>query len=172
SLLWRLTGERELVVGVAVDGGLYKELHESVGLFTKYLPVSLRFAATSSFQEIIKRVAASYREAYDWQEYYTPGEGHAAEEGLGYEYEEREETIDGYGPWRVAVVSEASCRSRQRVLLQCRYQRAAKHLELRLRYDASCYSPVMIKLLAERLEMLLVSVAKAPRAELSRVTLI
>ena len=61
SLLWRLTGERELVVGAAVDGSRYKELHESLGLFTKYLPVPLRFAATASFQEIIKRVAASYR---------------------------------------------------------------------------------------------------------------
>src|SRR6185369_947324 len=114
SLLWRLTGERELVVGAAVDGGLYKELHESLGLFSKYLPVPLRFAATASFPEIIKRVAASYREVYDWQEYYTPGEGRAAEEGMGYEYEEREETVAGYGPLRVAVLSAESCRSRQR----------------------------------------------------------
>jgi NRPS condensation-like uncharacterized protein len=78
SLLWRLTGESELVVGAAVDGSRYKELHESLGLFTKYLPVQLRFAATSSFHEIIKRVAASYGEADDWQEYYAPGDGDSA----------------------------------------------------------------------------------------------
>src|ERR1051325_1655886 len=48
SLLWRLTGEHELVVGVAVDGGRYKELHQSLGLFSKYLPANLRFAAPSS----------------------------------------------------------------------------------------------------------------------------
>ena len=72
SFLWRLTGESELVVGAAVDGSRYKELHESLGLFTKYLPMPLRLAATSSFPEIIKRVAASYREACRRQEYYTP----------------------------------------------------------------------------------------------------
>ena len=139
SLLWRLTGERELVVGAAVDGGRYKELHESIGLFTKYLPLPLKFAATASFPEVIKRVAASYREACRRQEYYTPGEARAAEEGIGYEYEEREESVAGYGPLRVAVLSEASCRSRQRLLLQCRYQKTAKRLELRLRYEAGCY---------------------------------
>ena len=171
SLLWRLTGERELVVGAAVDGGRYKELHESLGLFSKYLPVPLRFTTTSSFQEVIKRVATSYGDACRRQEYYMPGEVRAAEEGMGYEYEEREETVTGYGPLRVEVISAESCRSRQRVLLQCRYQQAAQRLELRLRYDADCYSPLVIKLLAERLEMLLVSVVKAPRAELSRVSL-
>ncbi len=172
SLWWRLTGERELVVGAAVDGSRYKELHESLGLFTKYLPVQVRFAATASFQDIIKRVAASYREACRRQEYYTPGEGRAAEEGLGYEYEEREETVAGYGPLRVEVISEASCRSRQRVLLQCRYQRASRRLELRLRYDGGCYSAAVIKLLAERLETWLQAVARAPRAELSKVRLL
>ncbi len=172
SLWWRLTGERELVIGAAVDGGRYKELHQSLGLFTKYLPVPLRFAATSSFQDIIKRVTASYREAYDWQEYYTPGEGRAAEEGLGYEYEEREKTVAGYGALRVEVMSEESCRSRQRVLLQCRYQRATQRLELRLRYDAGCYSAGVIKLLAERFETWLQAVVRAPRAELSKVMLL
>ena len=73
---------------------------------------------------------------------------------------------------RVEVISAESCRSRQRVLLQCRYQRAAKRLELRLRYDGGCYSPAVIKLLAERLETWLRSVVRAPRAELSRVTLL
>ena len=100
-----------------------------------------------------------------------PGEGRAAEEGMGYEYEEREETVAGYGPLRVEVISEESCRSRQRVLLQCRYQRAAKRLELRLRYDSGCYSAEMIKLLTERLETWLQTVVRAPRAELSRVSL-
>ncbi len=172
SLWWRLTSERELVVGAAVDGGRYKELHDSLGLFTKYLPVPLRFTATSSFQDIIKRVTASYREACRRQEYYTPGEGRAAEEGLGYEYEEREETVAGYGALRVEVMSEESCRSRQRVLLQCRYQRAAQRLELRLRYDGGCYSAAVIKLLAERFETWLQAVVRAPRAELSKVTLL
>ncbi len=172
SLWWRLTGESELVIGVAVDGGRYKELHESLGLFTKYLPVQVRFAATASFQDIIKRVAASYGEVYDWQEDYAPGEGRAAEEGLGYEYEEREETVAGYGPLRVEVISEASCWSRQRVLLQCRYQRVSRRLELRLRYDGGCYSAAVIKLLAERLETWLQAVVRAPRAELSKVTLL
>ena len=91
---------------------------------------------------------------------------------MGYEYEERAETVAGYGPLRVEVISAESCRSRQRVLLQCRYQQAAKRLELRLRYDAGCYSAAVIKLLAERLETWLQTVVRAPRAELSRVSLL
>jgi amino acid adenylation domain-containing protein/FkbM family methyltransferase len=169
SFLWRLTGESEIVVGAAVDGGRYKELHESLGVFTKYLPVRFRFEATSSFQEIIKRVAASYREVCRWQEYYAP---RAAEQGMGYEYEEREETVTGYGPLRVEVVSEESCWSRQRVVLQCRYEKARQRLEMRLRYDAGCYSLPVMRLLAERFEVLLLSVASAPRAELRRATLL
>ena len=169
SLLWRLTGENEIVVGASVDGSRYKELHESLGLFTKYLPVHFKFEATSSFHEIIKRVAAAHREAYRWQEYYTP---QAAEEGMGFEFEEREATVSGYGPLRVEVISEESCTSRQRVVLKCRYEKARKHLELRLGYDAGCYSPLVMRLLAERLRMLLLSVLAAPRAELRRVSLL
>ncbi|HEU4833564.1 MAG TPA: amino acid adenylation domain-containing protein [Pyrinomonadaceae bacterium] len=170
SLLWRLTGENEIVVGAAVDGSRYKELSESLGLFGKYLPVQFRFEANSSFQDVIKRVAASHREAYRWQEYYAPRAGE--QEGMGFEYEEREETVAGYGPLRVKVVREESCWSRRRVLLQCRYTSASKRLELRFRYNAACYSQPVMKLLAERFEMLLLTVARTPRAELRRVALL
>src|SRR5262249_26889017 len=96
----------------------------------------------------------------------------AAEEGMGFEYEEREATVVGYGPLRVEVISEESCTSRQRVVLKCRYEKAGKHLELKLGYDSGRYSPQVMRLLVERLRMLLLSVVAAPRAELRRVTLL
>ncbi len=38
-LLWRMTGQQDIIVGTAFDGRPYEELERSLGLFAKYLPL-------------------------------------------------------------------------------------------------------------------------------------
>ncbi len=42
-LLWRLTGQRDIVISKLCDGRRYEELHGALGLFAKYLPVHCYF---------------------------------------------------------------------------------------------------------------------------------
>ena len=91
-LLYRLTGERRIVVNNLCDGRKYDVLHKAIGLFAKWLPVISHFEEDFRFGEVLTSAAESLGEANRWQEYYiakddkgTDENGHAH---LGFEYEQ------------------------------------------------------------------------------------
>jgi amino acid adenylation domain-containing protein len=70
-LIWRLTGEPEIVVGSLCDGRKYEDLRTAMGAFAKYVPVRCEFARTPEVVEILKQVKQSANDAYEWQEYFV-----------------------------------------------------------------------------------------------------
>lgn len=68
-LLSRLCARAEVSINVLFDGRKYEELQEAFGLFARFLPVHSRFEQGLTFEQIIRRVEQSVREARDWQEY-------------------------------------------------------------------------------------------------------
>ncbi|MDZ8034723.1 amino acid adenylation domain-containing protein [Nostoc sp. DedSLP04] len=69
-LLWRLSGQSDIVIGTAGDGREYDELKEVLGLLTKYLPTHSHLENTLKFSELIEKVSESFRFAKQWQEYF------------------------------------------------------------------------------------------------------
>lgn len=69
-LLWRLSGQSDIVIGTAGDGREYDELKEVLGLLTKYLPIHSHLKDTLKFSELMERVSESFRFAKQWQEYF------------------------------------------------------------------------------------------------------
>ncbi len=74
ALLWRLTGQAELVVDVFVECRGYDELKDSVGLIGKYIPVAAEFTPASRFREIVERARKSLQSGEKFQEYFAPPE--------------------------------------------------------------------------------------------------
>jgi hypothetical protein len=70
-LLWRLTGNSDIVVGTYCEGRSYEQLESALGLFAKYLPVYSHFEEKLKFSENLKQVSESVREAFKWQESFT-----------------------------------------------------------------------------------------------------
>jgi amino acid adenylation domain-containing protein len=68
-LLWRLTGE-EPVVGVEFDGRTFAELDQTVGLFARWLPKSLKLNSRVTFEEVAREVALTEEKARLWQDYF------------------------------------------------------------------------------------------------------
>jgi amino acid adenylation domain-containing protein len=68
ALLGRITGAREVLVGVPVEGRLRPELEQVVGLFVNTLPLRIDLGGDPSFAELIDRVRAHALGAYDHQE--------------------------------------------------------------------------------------------------------
>src|SRR5829696_798443 len=68
-LLSRLSTRAEVSVNVLYDCRKYEELQEAFGLFARFLAVHCRFEKGLTFEQIIRRVEQSLREARDWQEY-------------------------------------------------------------------------------------------------------
>ena len=96
-LLWRLTGEKDIEVGVLFDGRRYEELQSAMGPFALWLPVAGHFDKGMKYSEVLKQVGQARLEAYSWQEYFNRDECEKrAKDGpasccfpVGFEYEER-----------------------------------------------------------------------------------
>ena len=70
-LLWRLAGQKELVIGVAHDGREFEELEEVLGLFEKHLPFCGRLEASSRFDRLAAQTQDSLKEIYKWQQSFS-----------------------------------------------------------------------------------------------------
>ena len=71
-LLWRLTGEDEVIVQRVFDGRQYDEFKRAFGLFAQSLPVSFSFASDPTFGEIARGLAATLEAMAEHQEYFAP----------------------------------------------------------------------------------------------------
>ncbi|RCJ30651.1 non-ribosomal peptide synthetase [Nostoc punctiforme NIES-2108] len=69
-ILWRLSGQSDIVIGTAGDGREYDELKEVLGLLTKYLPTYSHLEDVLKFSELMERVSESLRFVKQWQEYF------------------------------------------------------------------------------------------------------
>jgi len=71
TLLWRLTGEPEIVMGHQYDGRRIKHLRECLGLFAQYLPLRNRLDAKSLLSDIVRHNQQAADSNYTHQEYYS-----------------------------------------------------------------------------------------------------
>lgn len=94
ALLWRLTGEPDIVVGDACDGRDLELLEAASGLFVKWLPIHCPFNRQSSLNDTISRINEARREAHGLHEWFAlePGADPSASEPaffpVGFEFNE------------------------------------------------------------------------------------
>ncbi|HYP25131.1 MAG TPA: amino acid adenylation domain-containing protein [Blastocatellia bacterium] len=80
-LLSRLTGQREVAVGVDFDGRTDQELSEAVGLLARCLPVSSVIDPASRVKNVAEQVERAMGEISEWQECFVwGGDGEEASE--------------------------------------------------------------------------------------------
>ncbi|BAY41877.1 amino acid adenylation domain-containing protein (plasmid) [Nostoc sp. NIES-2111] len=71
-LIWRLTGEAEIVIGTASDRRDYDELYNVLGLLATWLPIKTKFTPKLNFIEVLAAVAQKLENAAEWQDYFIP----------------------------------------------------------------------------------------------------
>ena len=71
-LLWRLTGEPEVVLGQLYDGRRIRHLRECLGPFAQYLPLRNRLDAKFLLSDILRQNQQAASANYARQEYYSP----------------------------------------------------------------------------------------------------
>ncbi|HEY9666645.1 MAG TPA: condensation domain-containing protein, partial [Coleofasciculaceae cyanobacterium] len=162
-LLWRLTGQQDIIIGTAFDGRPYEELERSLGLFTKYLPLTCHFETHSKFSELLAQVNQSVHDAYEWQEYFTDTEHHTGIEFLpfGFEYEEWS-SQGSEGAVSLSLYKHYICLDRFKVKLSC--NRLQKSVLAAFQYDSNYFLEDDIKRLAERFQTLVESVISNPES--------
>src|SRR6185503_7548416 len=163
-LLWRLSGEANVVVGELYGGRKYAELEAAVGLYGRYVPVRMEMSGGMRFRELLEQVDESRRLAAEWQEYFAQGDDDdtsAAGAGfaVGFEYVKEPEPSQG-ADVRFSLYEQYSCIDQFKVKLSC--LRRQESVRVELHYDSSIYEAADIRRMAEQLERVVESASREP----------
>jgi amino acid adenylation domain-containing protein len=177
SLLWRLTAEPVVVVQTGFDCGKYDDLHESLGLFTKYLPLRCKFSEVASFRDIIQGVDGISRKAYEWHEYYMPRLPHDTPAGdeeppfydLGFECQLGEHKYRGAG-LRFTTINIRTCT--EYFKLHLNVTQIMDTLLLSFYYDPGRFDAATVARFSEQYLTLLEAAVESPDAPVGALALL
>lgn len=181
TLLWRLTGQADVVVETAFDGRMYEEMHGALGLYARWLPLRCRFEADASFADVAKAVDISMREAQALQQYFPHGNAKALDShendtrralfssSFGFEHARWPDmqfisgiklTVTQFDQWTKPLKLQLSCFE------------LADALRLKFHYDPTIYAETTIEYLAGEYRTLLSSVMRNADTCVSRLNLL
>nr|QEO74519.1 condensation domain-containing protein [uncultured bacterium] len=164
TLLWRLTGQPEIVISVPGENRVYEEMEDALGLYANWLPVPCRMAVDLSFAEALAQVGGALAAAREWQEYYswerlvTDGAAAAPAQpfDIAFDFEEQPAPEHAAGLTFTLERSEA-CAEPFKLRLSCCLRGDALGFEFH--YDASTHASESVRLLAARFVKLIESAA-------------
>jgi len=170
-LLWRLTGESDMIVGTDYDGRTEEELKDVLGLLTKYLPIHCHLDEESKFSEVVKQVTLSKTEMYDWPECFTWEQILGADAtviGLPFFpfcFEFEEQSPD-YSTNEVSFSIDKQYACLDRFKIKLSFVEKNETLEAEFHYDSELFSLEDIQRLAGLFQTLLKSLIENPQAAL------
>lgn len=167
GLLWRLTGQHDIVLGSVADGRRYDELQSAIGLLARALPLSMSFAENYSFNELVRAVDGKASEAHDWMEYFTWDEGGESETNFdtpffpfAFEFTQlpAPRTSDGL---TFSLIKQHSCFDRFKIKLNCFEH--GDDLLLDWQYDAALFNEEDISRVASQFHKFLTGLVDDPQ---------
>jgi amino acid adenylation domain-containing protein len=173
-LLWRLTGETEIVVGNMRDLRNYEGMDKAIGLFAKWLPQRCQFDERNQFTEILRLVHQQTVEPEEWQEYFVwelPGNaGHSSGfPSVGFEHGQREVDSSASGV-TFRISNTYVCHDRFKVKLSCIEWNGS--LVTEFHYDSRSFHVNDIKRLAAEFHTLLASAVHNPQVPIGELEIL
>jgi amino acid adenylation domain-containing protein len=164
ALLWKLTDNQPLTIGVLFDGRKYKEMKGAIGPYSKWLPIESGFDDKTTFSEILRSTFATAQEAYDSLEYFSIDEGggilaERLQFPVGFEYEEipseRTTAATTFSIYKHCALIEPF-----KVKLRCLH--SAGRMKLEMSADGRLFSSESIEVLADEFQTLLENALDLP----------
>ncbi len=168
ALLWRLTGQTDLLIGVAHDGRRYEELSSVIGPVAKYLPLACA-VDDIPFGVLVQRVHEVTEEARQWQDVFTYDSDEPELMPFTFEYVERAEPYR-IGNLQFSMYREDVCLDRFKIKLSC--EREFDTLKLQFHFDETYYDTTAISYLSSQFCALLTSVVAQPDAGIANLNLL
>jgi amino acid adenylation domain-containing protein len=173
-LLWRLTGQRNFIVGTCFDGRKYEELAGALGLIEKYLPIAAHLDAELTLAGLLEQVETSTREAGKWQEAFSWDHLLDASQKqnslpLGFSCEEQPAQLAANGlSFSIYRVSSSS----ERFSIQLSCVPAEESITAELRYDPNVLLSADAEAIASVFRVLLANALDQPRLPIGRLNLL
>lgn len=173
TILWRLAREQDVVIGRLCESRKYEPLQSALGLFARYVPIAVRFDETLRFQDVLRKVSESVRQAYSWEEYFDweqviETRGKQDEHpyfSVGFSFEERLTTHHPVADLICSIRQQSSCIEKFNLQLVCASMGGA--LTAEFYFDPVFYRIETIKRVACYFETLLTSAISNPSIQVS-----
>jgi len=178
-LLWRLTGQSNLIIGVGCDGRNYEELKAALGLFAKYLPLVYHLLENYTFSDTLIQVKNLTDEMLEWQDSFswdvftkTNVVDDIEQLFLPFCYEFEETVTNYYAPQvSFSIHQHYVCFDRFKVKLSC-VRTQSDLVKVEFHYDAKLFCKEDIQCLANQWQTLLISVLDNPSTAISRLNIL
>ncbi|HEX5720291.1 MAG TPA: amino acid adenylation domain-containing protein, partial [Thermoanaerobaculia bacterium] len=171
-LLWRLSGQSDIAVGVICDGRKFEELGSALGLFARAVPVHARWEPHFHLRDMLRRIQQAQGTAFELQEYLVQGDEAGSPRGLG-SLDIHFEVLEAPPALRAGKVGFAV----REILARIDYCRLklvcipeGESLTLRLEHDPRAVPGPIVAQLAARLLALIGSAAAHPDATVGDLT--
>ncbi|MEB3219801.1 MAG: amino acid adenylation domain-containing protein [Nostocales cyanobacterium 94392] len=169
-LLWKITRQSDIFIGITGDGRKYEELNQALGLLSKHLPHFYHLEAEFKFSEILKKVHKLVNNAYEWQEYFIWQETVNSQSfcPISFEFEEYPEL--SAGNLSFSLYNQYSCIDKFKIKLTCLLQ--SDNLIAQFYFDSKLYNLQDIKTLSEQFQNLLASAIQNPESSIARLNIL
>ncbi|NEQ80571.1 MAG: amino acid adenylation domain-containing protein, partial [Moorea sp. SIO2I5] len=159
TLLWRNTGQSDIVVNTVYPGRKYEELHETIGLLAKWLPVRCSFQENFKFTEVLSSIKDTLDSHEKWQEYFLREEDkknddYSSNSLISFEFEQWDDKYESGGV-SLALEKLYVCFEQFKLKLSCVLREES--LTAEFHYDSELIPPESIQYLAEQFQTLVAS---------------
>lgn len=176
-LLWRLTGQSDVIIGAGYDGRTHEELEGALGLLARYLPTRCHLNENFRFSEVLEQVERTTHEVLQWQECFSweqivePTENAMAPAffPVVFDFEERTPKHTD-GDVSFSIDRQYVCIDRFKAKLSC--VSLADSLTAEFHYDANLCRLEDIERLAGQFQTLLGNVLNDPEALISELSIL
>ncbi|MHC5857702.1 non-ribosomal peptide synthetase [Nostoc sp.] len=172
TLIWRLTGQPEIIIGMGCDRREYEELHEILGLLATWIPIKSHLLPDLSFREVLELAQKTLNEAGEWQDYFVPEpveNGNHLAFPIGFEFEKLPEKCFGAGV-SFTLDKYYSCIEPFKVKLTCTQYNNTLNAEFY--YDVNYFSLDTIQRLSTQFQTLLTSATANPDEQISKLEIL
>lgn len=172
TLIWRLTGQPEIIIGMGCDRREYEELHDILGLLATWIPIKSHLLPDLSFREVLELAQKTLNEAVEWQDYFVPepveNDNHLAFP-IGFEFEQLPDKCFGAGV-SFTLDKYYSCIEPFKVKLTCTQYNNTLNAEFY--YDVNYFSLDTIQRLSIQFQILLTSATANPDEKISKLEIL
>ena len=176
-LLWKFTGQSNLLIGTCFNGRNYEELTDAFGLFAKHLPIICRLEGSMPLMQVVQQVASTLNEAAKWQESFNwedfseqyPDSSHVPFFPYCFEFDQWPEQWAGHSI-AFSLHHQLTYFDRFKVKLNC--IRQGDVLTAEFHYDANLFLSADIQQLAEAFQKLLMSATTTPEAPIGKLDMV
>src|SRR5258707_282817 len=175
-VLWRLTGHREVLIGLGLDGRVYDELAGTIGPMAKYLPLMCSLHEDAPFHDLLSQVRDACNELQSLQPYFNWADlSHETDSfsasllyPFGFDFREQP-ALYTTGGVSFAFQQCYSCSEPCKVSISALQSSTA--LTLEFRYDTGLFDLCDIQLVAGQFITLLESAALRPEAPINALSM-